>query len=237
MIAPRIAATTYREPARWTEWNEVADLLPALYSTAIQGAGAVAVLLPPGPPEQAGAALDGVHGLLVAGGPDVDPARYGADRHPKTGGAREERDAWELALVHTALDRDLPLLAVCRGMQVLNVALGGTLVQHLPDVVGSDVHSPVVGEHGRHDVVLEAGSRIAAIVGERTVVATHHHQSLDRLGDGLVACGWAEDKIVEAVELPRRTWAFGVQWHPEAYDGDALFAAFARAAAEYAAAR
>ena len=237
MTAPRIAATTYREPAQWSEWNEVADLLPALYTSGIQGAGGVALLLPPGAPETAGAALGGAHGLLIAGGPDVDPQRYGADRHPKTGGAREERDAWELALVAAALDRDLPLLAVCRGLQVLNVALGGTLLQHLPDVVGTDVHSPVVGEHGRHDVVLQESSRLARILGDRAVVATHHHQAVDELGEGLVACGWAEDGIVEAVELPTHTWAFGVQWHPEAYDGDALFAAFTRACADYAAGR
>jgi len=237
MTAPRIAATTYREPARWGEWNEVADLLPAQYASAIQRAGGVAVLLPPAPPALAAAALDGAHGLLISGGPDVDPARYGADRHPRTGGAREERDEWELALARAALDRDLPLLAVCRGMQVLNVALGGTLVQHLPDLVGSEVHSPVVGEHGRHDVRLEPGSRLAGVLGEQTVVATHHHQAVDRLGDGLLACGWADDKVVEAVELPGRTWTYGVQWHPEAYDGDALFTAFVAACADRAADR
>jgi putative glutamine amidotransferase len=233
MTAPRIGCTTYREPARWGEWAEVADLLPAQYASAVQRAGGVALLLPPGRPELAGAALDGVDGLLVAGGPDVEPARYGAERHPRTGGAREERDEWELALVHAALERDLPLLAVCRGMQVLNVALGGTLVQHLPDVVGSDVHSPAVGDFGRHAVHVEPGSRIAGVIGPRAEAATHHHQAVDRLGDGLIACGWAEDKVVEAVELPSRTWTFGVQWHPEAHDGDALFAAFVSAATDH----
>src|SRR4051812_35725788 len=122
MTAPRIAATTYREPARWGEWSEVADLLPAQYTSAIQRAGAVAVLLPPAPADQAADALAGAHGLLIAGGPDVDPARYGAERHAKTGGARADRDEWELALVTAALELDLPLLAVCRGLQVLNVA-------------------------------------------------------------------------------------------------------------------
>lgn len=234
MTAPLIAATTYREPARWGEWNEVADLLPAQYASAIQRAGGVAVLLPPAPAEQAAAALAGVHGLLIAGGPDVDPAQYGAERHPRTGGARQERDEWELALARAALDRDLPLLAVCRGLQVLNVALGGTLVQHLPDVVGSEAHSPAVGEHGRHEVRLERGGRLAGIVGEQAVVATHHHQAVDRLGAGLLACGWAEDEVIEAIELPDRTWAFGVQWHPEAFDGDALFAAFVAASSAQA---
>src|SRR5581483_12110592 len=116
-------------------------------------------------------------------------------------------------------------------IQVLNVALGGTLVQHLPDVVGSELHAPVVGDHGRHGVRLEPGSRLAAIVGDRVEIATHHHQAVDRLGAGLVACGWADDGVVEAVELPDRTWTFGVQWHPEAYRGEALFAAFAAACA------
>lgn len=233
MTAPRIGITTYREPARWGEWNEPADLLPALYSSAVQNAGGVAVLLPPGPAAHAGPALDGVHALVIAGGPDVDPERYQAERHPKTGGAREERDGWELDLVREALKRDLPLLGVCRGMQVLNTAVGGTLIQHLPDVVGTDVHAPLVGAHGRHPVVLEADSKLAAICGVRIDIATHHHQALDELGAGLTACGWADDGTVEAVELADRTWTIGVQWHPEAYKGDALFAALITAAAQY----
>jgi putative glutamine amidotransferase len=232
-VAPRVGATTYGEPARWGEWNEPADLLPSSYSSAVQNAGAVALLLPSGPAEHAAVALDGLHGVMVTGGPDVDPARYGADRHPKTGGARAERDEWELAVVRAALERDLPLLAICRGLQVLNVALGGTLIQHLPDVVGSDVHSPVVGEHGRHEVRVDPGSRLGVVIGARTEIATHHHQAVDRLGDGLVACGWADDGTVEAVELPGRTWTFGVQWHPEAHDGDKLFAAFVEACAHF----
>jgi putative glutamine amidotransferase len=231
MALPRIAITTYREPARWGEWAEPADLLPAIYAGALQDAGGVVILLPPGPPEHAAPALDGVHALVIAGGPDVDPDRYGAERHPRTGGARAERDEWELALVRAALDRDLPLLGICRGMQVLNTALGGTLVQHLPDVVGSDVHAPLVGAHGRHAVRLEAGSRLAAICGERCEIATHHHQAVDVLGAGLVARGWADDGTIEAVEAEDRTWTVGVQWHPEAYDGHALFSALAAAAA------
>lgn len=233
MSAPRIGITTYREPARWGEWNEPADLLPALYSSAVQGAGGVAVLLPPAPAPHAGPALDGVHALVVAGGPDVDPGRYRAQRDPKTGGARDERDGWELELVQVALSRDLPLLGVCRGMQVLNTALGGTLIQHLPDVVGTDAHAPLVGAHGRHPVILEAGSRLAVICGERIEIATHHHQAVGELGAGLTARGWADDGTVEAVEFAERTWTMGVQWHPEAYNGEALFAALVAAAAQF----
>ncbi len=230
---PRVGITTYREPARWGEWNEPADLLPAQYSGAVQDAGAVAVLLPPAPAPHAAPALGGVHGVIIAGGPDVDPLRYGADRHPKTGGAREERDAWEVAVVLAAIARDLPLLAICRGIQVLNTALGGTLIQHLPEVVGTDVHSPLVGAHGRHDVTLQPGSALGAICGDRCETATHHHQALDDLGEGVVACGWADDGTIEAVALPDRTWALGVQWHPEAYAGRKLFAAFVTACERY----
>jgi gamma-glutamyl-gamma-aminobutyrate hydrolase PuuD len=230
---PRVGISTYREPARWGEWNLPADLLPADYSGAVQDAGAVAVLLPPAPEDHAAPALDGVHGVIIAGGADVEPSHYGAERHPKTGGAREDRDGWELALVRAALDRDMPLLAICRGAQVLNVALGGTLIQHLPDVVGSDLHAPVVGDHGRHAVRLEAGSRLAAVCGERIEVATHHHQAIDDLGDGMIACAWADDGVIEAVVLPGRAWAVGVQWHPEAHAGDALFAGFVSACERY----
>jgi putative glutamine amidotransferase len=228
---PRIGATTYREPTRWGVWDEPADLLPATYARAIEDAGGVAVLLPPATPRNAAAALDGVDGLLLVGGPDVDPRRYGAPRDSHTGPARSDRDSWELALAEEALARDLPLLAVCRGMQVLNVALGGDLIQHLPDEVGTDLHCPVVGEHGRHAVDLAAGSRLADILGPRPTIATYHHQAVRTLGRGLTACGWAEDGVVEAVELGDRHWVFGVQWHPEAFEGHELFAAFVAACA------
>jgi putative glutamine amidotransferase len=223
---PRVGLTTYRERAAWGVWDQPADLLPVIYADGIQRAGGAAVLLPPGPAETAPAVLDGVHGLLIAGGPDVDPARYGAPRDAATQPPRPDRDAWELALLAGALALDLPVLAVCRGVQVLNVALGGDLVQDLPGVVGSDTHCPTIGAHGRHMVALAAGSRLAAVLGDRADVATYHHQAVGRLGTDLTATGWAEDGVVEALELGGRTWVFGVQWHPEAFDGEALFAAF-----------
>jgi gamma-glutamyl-gamma-aminobutyrate hydrolase PuuD len=231
---PRIGITTYREQARWGEWHQTADLLPADYATCVQDAGAVALLLPPAPAAQAGAALDGVHGLVLAGGPDVEPSRYGAEPHPRSGAGRPERDAWELALVRAALNRDLPLLAVCRGLQILNTALDGTLIQHLPDTVGTDVHSPVVGGFGRHGVVLEPDSRLAAICGTAGEIATHHHQAIDCLGAGLIISGRADDGTIEAVEVPGQSWAFGVQWHPEAHAGAALFAGLVAAARTHA---
>jgi gamma-glutamyl-gamma-aminobutyrate hydrolase PuuD len=233
-MRPRIGATTYREPARWGVWDEPADLLPATYARAVDAAGGLAVLLPPAAPEHAESALDAVHGLLLTGGADVDPARYGAPREEHTGGPRADRDEWELALVHAAIERDLPVLAVCRGMQVLNVALGGDLVQHLPDQVGSDAHCPVVGAYARHGVDIAAGSALAAIIGTRTDTATHHHQGVRNLGTGLTATAWAADGVVEAVELADRSWVHGVQWHPEAFDGHALFAAFVAACRTHA---
>lgn len=234
---PRIGLTTYREPAAWGVWNEPADLLPTGYADAVAGAGGVAMLLPPAPrddPEPAAAAaVDGLHGLALAGGADVDPDRYRAARDAQTGPARSDRDAWELALTRVALERGMPVLAICRGMQVLNVALGGDLVQHLPDVAGHDGHLPVLGQHGRHDVRLVRESRVGALLGDCAVVATYHHQAVDRLGSGLVATGWAGDGTVEALEHTGPAWVVGVQWHPEVHDGAALFAGFVQASARY----
>jgi len=228
-MRPRVGATTYREPARWGVWDEPADLLPAAYAHAIDAAGGLPVLLPPVAAEFADTALDGVHGLLLAGGADVAPERYNAPRDEKTGPARNDRDEWEIALAHAALARDLPVLAVCRGMQVLNVALGGDLIQHLPDEVGTDVHCPVVGEHGRHSVEVAEGTTLAAIIGGRADIATYHHQAIRTLGAGLTATAWAADAVIEAVQLAGHTWVHGVQWHPEAHEGQALFAAFVAA--------
>lgn len=231
---PRIGLTTYRETAAWGVWRESADLLPATYADAVMSAGGAAVLLPPAAPEAdtdriAAVTLGGVDGLIISGGPDVDPARYGADRDEHTGPPREGRDSWELALVRETLSRGVPLLAICRGVQVLNVALGGTLVQHLPDAVGHSGHCPMVGEHGRHDVRLDPAGRVGALLGARASVATYHHQGLDRLGDGLVATGWADDGVVEAVDLSGPGWVAGVQWHPEVTDSAALFGGFVAA--------
>jgi putative glutamine amidotransferase len=166
---------------------------------------------------------------LLAGGPDVDPVEYGATRDAATGAPRPDRDRWELALARAALARDLPVLAVCRGMQVLNVALGGDLRQHLPADLGTDLHCPTVGAHGRHDVTVAAGSTLHAVLGDAAAVATYHHQGVARLGTGLVATAWADDDVIEAVELPGHSWVLGVQWHPEAFAGEPLFAAFVAA--------
>ena len=234
----RVGLTSYRESAAWGVWNEPADLLPATYADALAAAGAVPMLLPPvlglhDLDEAAEVALDGLDGLVLSGGPDIDPLRYGAAPDPKTGAPRTQRDAWEIALTAAALRRDLPLLGVCRGMQVLAVALGGTLAQHLPDVVGSEAHLPTVGVHGRHPVTFAAGSRLASVIGDRTDVATYHHQAVDRLPEQTEAIGWAPDGTVEAFEVCGAAWAFGVQWHPEVHDGQALFTDFVAACAAH----
>jgi gamma-glutamyl-gamma-aminobutyrate hydrolase PuuD len=237
-LPPRIGVTTYREDAAFGVWNEPADLLPATYADAIVAAGGVPMMLPPVGEgadlhHLAASVLNGLHGLVLSGGADVDPARYDAARDPETGPARSDRDAWEIALVRHALTRDMPVLGVCRGMQVLAVALGGTLTQHLPDLVGNESHRPVVGVHGRHEVIVADGSRLARIVGSATEVATYHHQAVDQLPDTVVANGWAEDGTVEAFEVCEQTWAIGVQWHPEVHDGLPLFRAFVDASRKW----
>jgi putative glutamine amidotransferase len=223
---PRIGVTTYRERAAWGVWDEAADLLPSSYSAAIRNSGGVVLLLPPGDPATAADLLDGLDGLVIAGGADVDPGRYRAGRAVETGPPRADRDDWELALIAAAMEVSLPLLGICRGMQVLNVALGGTLVQHLPHVVGHDGHCPSVGVHGRHDVAVRPDSRLGAVLDAHVEVATYHHQGVDRLGTDLVATGWSEDGTVEAIEHCGAGWVVGVQWHPEVHDGQTLFAAF-----------
>jgi gamma-glutamyl-gamma-aminobutyrate hydrolase PuuD len=235
---PRIGLTTYRERAAFGVWDETADVLHASYADAIHAAGGVPMLLPPTIVDAdlepaAEATLDGLHGLVLTGGADVDPDRYAAARDEHTGATRADRDSWEIELVGAALRRDLPLLGVCRGMQVLAVALGGTLVQHLPDIVGTDVHNPIIGVHARHGVRLADGSGVAAIVGPTAVVATHHHQAVGRLPERAIATGWADDGTLEAFDVCDATWALGVQWHPEVHDGQALFSALVDASVAY----
>jgi putative glutamine amidotransferase len=208
---PLIGVSTYLEAgARWGVWELEAALLPAGYPRLVQRAGGLAVMLPPDAPEHAAATVARLDGVVIAGGPDVEPARYGAERDARTGPPAVERDAWELALIEAALAAGVPLLGICRGMQLLNVALGGTLVQHLAG------HAEVLGVFGGHPVRPVPGTRYASLVPEETVVPTYHHQSVDRLGEGLVVSARAEDGTVEAVELPSAAgWTLGVQWHPE----------------------
>ena len=215
---PRIGVTTYLEPARYGVWSQEAALLPRAYVDVVARVGGWPLLLPPvdGLEADVVGALDG---LVLSGGGDVTPSRYGAAPHPLTGRTSAVRDAAEEALLRAALARDVPVLGVCRGMQVLNVALGGTLVQHLPEVVGHDGHRPGPATFGRTRVRLDADSLVGRLLGDDVDVGCSHHQAVDVLSPELVAVGRAEDGTVEAVELRGPRFAVGVQWHPEV-DGD-----------------
>jgi gamma-glutamyl-gamma-aminobutyrate hydrolase PuuD len=236
MGRPLIGITTYAQPARWGVWDLPAALVPLDYVDSVERAGGRAVLLPPSD-DGVDETLDVLDGIVFSGGADVDPARYGAEAHPETDAPQARRDAGELALLEAALARDMPTLAICRGFQLLNVARGGDLVQHLPESVGSDEHKQVPGEFAVHPVEVREGSRLASIVGTGSQVTSHHHQALGRVGDGLIECAWAADGTLEAVEDPEKRFAVGVQWHPEAGEDDALFAALVEQAREYRAAR
>ncbi|MFE9625445.1 gamma-glutamyl-gamma-aminobutyrate hydrolase family protein [Streptomyces sp. NPDC006527] len=221
-----IGVSTYLESgARWGVWELEAALLPAGYPRLVQAAGGLAAMLPPDDPAYAAEAVARLDGLVIAGGPDVEPARYGAEPDPRTGPPARERDAWELALIDAALAARVPLLGICRGMQLLNVARGGTLVQHL------DGHAEVVGLFGRHTVKPVPGTLYGGLVPEETSVPTYHHQSVDRLGTGLTASAYAADGTVEAVELPSAGWVLGVQWHPEMGEDPRVMRGLVRAAA------
>ncbi len=229
---PIIGIPTALEQARYGVWDAPCALLQFSYVTAVQRAGAMVVMLPPDAELAAdpSEALELIDGLILAGGCDVDPARYGQDRHPETDGLVPARDQFELALLERAIDLDMPTLCVCRGMQVLNILRGGTLIQHLPDVLHSDEHRRHAGtfEGNEHDVRLEPGSLAARAAGaELTMTRSHHHQGIDTLGDGLVATGRAtSDGLVEAIELPSSSFVLGVQWHPEAGPQSAVIATF-----------
>ncbi len=230
MRPPLIGLTTYREQASWGVWHQRADLLPTQYAAAVESLGAVPLLLPP--TELAGAAgavVERLDALVVSGGADVDPAQYGEPAHPRTVGWRPDRDAWELALLSAAAAADLPVLGVCRGMQIMAVQAGGSLEQHTPDVVGHDDHSPGGDEFGRVTVSTLAGSRVAGLVGAELAVNCHHHQSV-RSHPGFVPVAHATDGTVEAMEVVGDRFCVAVQWHPETAADVGLLAGLVSAA-------
>ena len=234
MGSPTVGICAALERARWGVWEQTVALAPRAYATAVQRAGGTAVLLPPDAAAEAepDRMLDLLDALILAGGSDVDPASYGAEPHPETRGTWPERDSFELALARGAIERDMPLLGVCRGMQILNVARGGTLNQHVPELVGHERHREVPGTFGDHEVMLEPGSLAAAAAGgERVGVKSHHHQGVDEVGEGLLVSGHAiDDELVEAIELPERRFALGVIWHPEEDVDDRVIGALVAAA-------
>jgi putative glutamine amidotransferase len=210
--------------------------VPGAYVKALEGAGGRPVLIPPSE-HGVQETLDAVDGLLFSGGSDLDPDLYDQEPHDQTFGIVPERDRAELALLEAALVRDLPVLAVCRGSQVLNVARGGDLVQHLPDIVGDDKHKHTPGSFADHDVTLQPGTRLASLLGDHAPVKSHHHQGFGRVGDGLRVAAHAEDGTIEAVEDPSRRFALGVLWHPEAGEDLKLFEELVAAARDYRASR
>ena len=229
---PVVGITTYVTPASFSVWQLESVLVPADYVRAVERAGGRPLLVPPST-NGVEETLDAVDGLIFSGGSDLDPELYGQDAHPETNGIVPERDTAELTLLRAALGRDLPVLAICRGSQVLNVALGGDLIQHLPEAVGHDRHKETPGVFADHEVGIEAGSRLGAVLGDRTPVKSHHHQGFGRLGSGLRAVAKDEDGTVEALEDPARRFTLGVLWHPEADEDARLFEALVAEASAY----
>jgi putative glutamine amidotransferase len=237
MTRPVIGICTALERAQWSVWDQRAALLPLAYVEAVQRAGGLVAMLPPDPlladdPQQA---LELIDGLILAGGADIDPASYAQQAHPETVGTVPERDAFELALARGAIERDMPVLGICRGMQLINVACGGTLVQHLPERFGHEEHRRVPGsfDGAEHDVILTEGSLAARAASEVVHMSkSHHHQGVDRLGDGLLVSGTSMlDELPEAIELRDASFVLGVQWHPEADLASSVVGALVDAAA------
>lgn len=233
MTRPVVGITSYpAQPVRWGAWEEPVILIPASYVDAVERAGGRPLVVPPSG-DSVEETLDLLDGIVFSGGNDVDPARYGAEPHPETDAPLRERDEAELALLTGALERDMPVLAVCRGSQVLNVALGGDLVQHLPERVGHDRHRHTPGTFADHDVTVDPESRLGAVLGDRAPVKSHHHQGYGRIGEGLVEVAWADDGTVEGLEATGKRFALGVLWHPEEGEDFALFQALVEQAGEY----
>jgi putative glutamine amidotransferase len=240
MTRPVIGICAALERAQWSVWDQEAILLPRSYVDAVQEAGGLALLLPPDSrvTEEPEEILERIDGLMLAGGADIDPSCYGQDAEPDTVGTVRERDRFEIALVHEAIERDMPVLGICRGMQLINVALGGTLLQHLPDRFGHHEHRRVVGsfDGADHDVELRDGTLAMRVVGEaRHATKSHHHQGVDGLGEGLEVSGVsALDGLPEAIELTGARFVLGVQWHPEVDETSTVVGALVAAAEEAA---
>ncbi|MEW1835267.1 gamma-glutamyl-gamma-aminobutyrate hydrolase family protein [Microbacterium sp. NPDC079995] len=237
---PVIGLTTYLERATQGVWDVRASFLPQQYFDAVTASGGVAVLLPPQPSAQAAAAavLDGLDGLILTGGLDVQPELYGAPRHPLTDPARADRDEWELALLAGARERRMPVFGICRGLQLINVAYGGTLHQHLPEALGTERYKIGGGVFAENTVEVDAETTLAGLVGAGPyTVHSYHHQGIDRLGEGLVATARTDDGLVQAFEAPGDDYLVAVQWHPEENSADRrLFLGLVAAADAYAAA-
>jgi putative glutamine amidotransferase len=232
MARSLIGITGQLEAAHWGDWVREAVLSPVTYTRAVERAGGTPVVLPPVPADSVARLVQGLDGLVLTGGTDVNPALYDAAPHEQTDPPDRRRDRFELSLARAAIDAQLPVLAIGRGMHILNVARGGTLIQHLPDAVGHNGHAPDPVKMTPQDVQLSAGSQLGKLLGAQARVPTLHHQAIQRAGSGLIAVAWAEDQVIEAVELQGHRFAIGVQWHPEEGDDLRLFEALVAAAIE-----
>ncbi|HEY1917679.1 MAG TPA: gamma-glutamyl-gamma-aminobutyrate hydrolase family protein [Streptosporangiaceae bacterium] len=230
MARPLIGITGYLEPARWADFVREAVISPVTYTRVVERSGGTPVILPPVPLDCVPRLAEGLDGIVFSCGPDLDPRLYGAMPHEQTSPPDRRRDTFELALMRAAIDTGRPFLAVCRGMQALNVVRGGTLIQHLPEALGHDRHAPDPVKMAVHDVQLSAGSKIGQMLGAHASVPTRHHQGVQRLGSGLLAVAWADDQVVEAVELQGHPFGLGVQWHPEEGEDLRLFGELVKAA-------
>jgi putative glutamine amidotransferase len=231
-MRPLIGITSYAEEIRWGVWTEDAALVPLAYVRAVEHAGGRPLVVPPSK-DGLEETLDALDGVIFSGGGDLDPELYGAEPHDETDEPRTERDAAELRLLEAALDRDMPVLAICRGSQLLNVARGGDLEQHLPETLGHEQHRHEPGSFSDHDVKVAAGSRLGGLLGDRAPVKSHHHQGYGRIGSGLQEVAWAEDGVVEGLEDADKRFALGVLWHPEEGEDFALFHGLVEEARRY----
>lgn len=240
---PIIGLTTYLEQAQTGVWDVQAAFLPKVYFEAVTNAGGIAVLLPPQPvnDEIAASILSGLDGIIMTGGKDIDPSRYGQDAHPETDEPRPDRDEWEDVLLRGAIDQEVPFLGICRGAQLLNVSLGGTLTQHLPDVIGTTRYNLGGGIFADNEVQIDSASKLGEVFGEHSAfdVKSYHHQAIDDLAQGLVVTARSDDGVIQAVELPTVPFGVAVQWHPEqgAHEDALLFEGLVAAARQYRAAK
>jgi putative glutamine amidotransferase len=236
MARPLIGITGQLEAAHWGDWVREAVLSPLTYTRAVERAGGTPVILPPVPPDSVTRLIAGLDGLVLTGGADVNPALYEAEPHEQADVPDRRRDRFELALVRAAIEAGVPVLAIGRGLHVLNVARGGTLIQYLPDSVGHSGHATDTAKMRKHTVTLSPDSTLGQLLGAQALVPALHHQAINQAGDGLVTAAWADDQVIEALELPGHRFAVGIQWHPEEGDDLRVFEALVAAANANAAA-
>ncbi len=231
-MRPLIGITSYAEEVRMGVWTEEAAVVPLAYVRAVEHAGGRPLVIPP-VEEGLEETLDALHGVIFSGGGDLDPGLYGAEPHGETDTPKPWRDEAEMRMLEAALARDMPVLAICRGSQLLNVVHGGDLVQHLPEVVGHERHKHEPGAYSDHSVQVASDSKLGELVGGHAPVKSHHHQGMGRIGEGLREVAWADDGVVEGLEDPAKRFAVGVLWHPEEGEDFALFKGLVEEARRY----